>query len=354
MTRILSSILAAGFAVILLVGLYTGVQASAATNGGMQRPSGTPEFVRIVTITVVPSANPFTSGLITRWQIEELQHEEGAPYDISIPSDAYAVTVTLSNGNNYTITQGRIVIPVAQSQYFFEYYTGQRAPRIGNQFGISQSASNNRPYHYIGTVLYPGPDLHYVGYAGFVPTITVGSLHWFTDAIAVPIPNDVRYRFASTIWLSDTRIPVNPDLKIVTATLNTLGETGYITAVVKNNGITLTAAPAYIDVYDLVNSASAPTSPLGLSHSLWCTSDPLNPCQVGYPSNPLPSLAPGQEITFTSGFSLPEATGRHDLYVYVDALGGNNGLNSESNENNNAFLAGSVGQFYAFLPVIQK
>jgi hypothetical protein len=60
-------------------------------------------------------------------------------------------------------------------------------------------------------------------------------------------------------------------------------------------------------------------------------------------------------VVFAAEFDLSAINGLHDIYLFVDALGGNQGLNVESAENNNVKLAGSVlrGDF-VFLPLIRR
>jgi hypothetical protein len=71
-------------------------------------------------------------------------------------------------------------------------------------------------------------------------------------------------------------------------------------------------------------------------------------------TNPLPLLEPGASVTFTAAYTLSYRSGIHDLYFLVDGLGGNGGLNWESNENNNWKLAGSAFNSNVFLPLIRR
>jgi hypothetical protein len=64
-------------------------------------------------------------------------------------------------------------------------------------------------------------------------------------------------------------------------------------------------------------------------------------------------------LIFTAEYDLSAIDGRHDIYLFVDALGDqalNQGLNVESNENNNVFLAGSIFRLgkAVFLPLIRR
>jgi hypothetical protein len=131
-----------------------------------------------------------------------------------------------------------------------------------------------------------------------------------------------------------------------------LGAMGHVTTVVKNSGITVTGAPVYINLYDRVGSSGVPTSPADLKGA-WCTAVPFTACPA-HALNPLPNLDPGEVVTFTSGFTLSIVGGIHNVYVFVDGLGGEIGLNLETNENNNLVWLGPVEFPAVFLPVIQK
>jgi hypothetical protein len=115
----------------------------------------------------------------------------------------------------------------------------------------------------------------------------------------------------------------------------------------------LSAAPAFLNLYVRPSPSVTPTGPLDLTNG-WCSPAPLQTCGGGA-SNPVPEILPGQAVVFTTTVDLV-TPGLHDVYVYVDALGGNQGLNMESAEDNNSRWVGSVMVWkdFVFLPLIVR
>jgi hypothetical protein len=307
-------------------------------------------FTRIVTITVEPASDPLTPALNSLWQMENINLITDV-YKIPLPTDAYNINVKLSVGNNYDIEPGpTIVFTGSQPWFYVDYRTNQRALRVGNQILITQTAGNTQQFHYLSTLLFAEP-YQYIGTSGHSPiSITNPSIQW--DDIPVSGP-DLVHRINISTWLGDTRLTAaaGPDLEILTATLKPLSfSQARISAVIHNRGITTTVAPPYLNLYDYLAPSTPPTNPADATNS-WCTLYPTTRCAVGSP-DPLPILAAGDTITVWADYTLSFRSGTHDLYFLVDGLGGNLGLNWESDETNNWKLAGSQSSWRVLLPLI--
>ena len=137
----------------------------------------TSEFslTRIVTVTV---GTTVPLGLDSRWQIDLLSQDIFSSTSIRLPSDAYAISVIMVNGQ-YSIDSSGPTIYISNSQgLYYEYRTNQQALRYGNQILISQTYRYNQPLHYISTLTFTDP-FQYLGSAGYVPTQpTATQLHW--------------------------------------------------------------------------------------------------------------------------------------------------------------------------------
>jgi hypothetical protein len=307
-------------------------------------------FTRIVTITVEPASDPLTPVLNSLWQIESINLITDV-YRIPLPTDAYSINVKLSVGNNYVIDLGpTIVFTGSQPWFYIDYRTNQRALRVGNQILITQTAGNAQQFRYLATLIFTTP-YQYVGTSGNSPiSITNSVIHW--DAIP-ELGTDNRHRIDASTWLGDSRPIDKPDLEILTATLKPLSfNQVQVSAVIHNRGVTTTAAPPYLNLYDYLAPSTPPANPADVTDS-WCSLYPTTRCAVGVP-NPLPSLAAGATITVTADYTLSFRSGTHDLYFLVDGLGGNFGLNWESDETNNWKLAGSQSGSTVLLPLIQR
>jgi hypothetical protein len=344
-----AAILAAFLAVLLLTGAVH--SAPAADHAAMAPARPDYAYTRLTTITVGSSSDPLTSGLNSRWQFENIDHFVFGVYSITLPSDAYEISVT-SSTDQYRIEPGpTIVITGPQPHLYYEYRTNQRALRFGNQILITQTASNNQEYRYLSTLIFTDP-YQYVGTSGFVPTETATTLSW---DVVPELGADARYRFSASTWLVHPSIPLNPrpDLEIVAASLSSQMEHAYVTATIRNSGFTMTVAPAYLNLYDRLSPSVTPTGPLDVVGG-WCSAAPQSSCG-GDDGNPLPALAPGDAVIFTATFNLT-TPGKHDIYLFVDALGGSlgKGLNVESVESNNSRWAGSLMKWssFVFLPLI--
>jgi hypothetical protein len=77
----------------------------------------------------------------------------------------------------------------------------------------------------------------------------------------------------------------------------------------------------------------------------------------------LPPVPPRQTVIYSADTVLAAVNGQHDIYLFVDALGlvnalghGDEGLNHESAEGNNAKFVDSVirQDVFIFLPLIQR
>ncbi len=310
-------------------------------------------FTRIVTITLASASDPLTPALNSLWQIESigLQTENNVTR-ILLPSDAYSINVTL-RGGVYSIEPGpTVVISSDQLWFYLDYHTNQRALRVGNQILVAQTAINNQAYRYISTLNFTTP-YQYIGTSGYSPSsVTASSLHW--DNIPAEIIGIMNpFRFNSSTWLGDPRLTEKPDLEILTATLHALSlNQVQVTAVIQNRGVTTTAAPPYLNLYDYLAPSAPPLSPLDVTYS-WCSLYPATQCPPST-TNPLPLLEPGASVVFTANYTLSYRSGTHDLYFLVDGLGGNWGLNWESDEDNNWKLAGSKFNASVFLPLVRR
>ena len=347
-----TALLVAFAALLMLTGA---VRSSPPPSRVAELPVG-PNFVyaRAVTITVGSSDVPLTPALTSRWQFETSDQIISGTYQIPLPDDAYAISVDLPI-TMYHIDPGpTLVITGPQPDFYFEYQTNERALRFGNQVLISQTASNNQEYHYLSTLIFTEP-YQYLGTSGFAPTKTTAStISW--DAIPDLGP-DARYRFFASTWLWDPRLvpPTlpRPDLEIVTATMHSQLDRIDLTATIRNNGPMTAWAPAYINLYDRLAPSVPPAGPLDLADG-WCSLAPISSCGGG-DNNPIPAVPKGQTVIFTTGYDLSAILGQHDIYLFIDALGGNLGLNVESSENNNFIFVGSVRRGLAvFLPLIRR
>jgi hypothetical protein len=347
-----AAILAAFLALLLLTGAVHSAP-SADHAEGMSVRSDDYAYTRLTTITVGSSTDPLTSGLNSRWQIQTISHSVFGVYEIPLPDDAYEISVALP-ADQYRIDPGpTLIITGPQPDLYFEYRTNQRALRLGNQVLITQTSSNNQRYRYRATLTFTNPYQH-VGTSGFAPTETATTLYW---DVVPELGADARYRFNASTWLVHPSIPLNsrPDLEIIAASLSSQMDHAYVTATIRNSGFTMTVAPAYLNLYDRPSPSVTPTGPLDLVGG-WCSSGPLSSCGGG-DRNPLPALVPGDAVVFTATFDLT-ATGQHDIYLFVDALGGSQGqgLNVESVESNNSRRAGSLMKWSnsVFLPLIVR
>jgi len=342
-------LLAVGVALVLLTGV---VQSSPQPDPVVYAPDRPNyAYTRIVTITVYSSTVPLTPGLTSRWQFETLDQVISRTFEIPLPADAYDISVALPI-TLYQIDPGpTLIITGPQTQLYYEYKTNQRALRFGNQILITQTASNNQEYRYLATLAFADP-YQYVGTSGFAPTATTATtISW---DVVPELGSDARYRFNASTWLVDTRQPdTRPDLGIITATVLSQLDHIYVTADIRNNGPMTAWAPAYINLYDRLVPSMPPAGPLDLTDG-WCSLAPLSSCGGG-DNNPLPAVSPGQTVIFTAEYDLSAINGQHDIYLLVDALGGSQGLNVESSENNNVILVGSVRRGMAvFLPLIRR
>jgi hypothetical protein len=308
-------------------------------------------FTRIVTITVESSSDPLTPALNSLWQLESINLITNV-YRIPLPTDAYSINVKLSVGDSYVVEPGpppTIVFYGEQPWFYIDYRTNQRALRVGNQILITQTAGNTQQFRYLSTLIFTAP-YQYVGTSGDSPiSITNSAIHWDT----IPeLGSDIRHRVDVSTWLGGP-VTEKPDLEILTATLQTLSHNQvYVTAVIHNRGITTTAAPPYLNLYDYLAPSTPPANPADVTYS-WCSLYPATGC-ASSPPNPLPRLEAGASFTFTAGYTLSYRSGIHDLYFLADGLGGSLGLNWESNETNNWKLAGSIFHATVLLPLIQR
>jgi hypothetical protein len=307
-------------------------------------------FTRIVTITLDSASDPLTPALNSLWQLENInQIVPNDVYLIPLPTDAYSINVELLSGV-YTIDPGpTVVITTVQPWFYLNYRTTQRALRVGSQILITQTASNSQQFRYVSTLIFTGP-YQYVGSSGTSPVSVTGSAtHW--DNIPA-LGADARYRVNTFTWLGHP-LTEKPDLEILTATLESLSLNQVrVSAVIHNRGVTTTAAPPYLNLYDYLAPSTPPTNPANTTYS-WCRLDPVTQCPTST-TNPLPLLEPGASLTFTADYTLSLRSGTHDLYFLVDGLGGNLGLNWESDENNNWKLAGSKFNVSVLLPLVQR
>jgi hypothetical protein len=337
--------------------LLTSVVQSSPSPDHAAAPPTRPDFAytRIVTITVDSSTEPLTPGLTSRWQFETLDQVINGPFPIPLPSDAYDISVALPITLYHIDSGPTLIITGPLSRLYYEYRTGQRALRFGNQILITQTASNNQEYRYLATLTFTGP-YQYVGTDGYAPTETTAfTISW---DVVPPLDPDARFRFNASTWLVDPRLvpPVLPrsDLAIVNATVFSQHDHFYVTADIRNNGSMTAWAPVYINLYDRLAPSLPPTGSLDLTDG-WCNPAPVSVCGDGI-NNPLPPVPPGQTVIFTAERDLSAINGQHDIYLFVDALGGGQGLNVESNESNNVFPVGSLlrlGEF-VFLPLIWR
>jgi len=217
---------------------------------------------------------------------------------------------------------------------------------------VTQTATNNQEYRYISTLNFTAP-YQYIGTSGYSPiSVTASSLHW--DNIPVEIIGIQNpFRFSSSTWLGDSGLADKPDLEILTATLQSVTvDQVQVSAVIQNRGVTTTAAPPYLNLYDYLAPSTPPANPLDVTDS-WCSLYPFTQCPEPT-TNPLPRLEPGASVTFTADYTLSRRSGVHDLYLFVDALGGSQGLNWESNENNNWIFLGSKFNSTVLLPLVRR
>ncbi len=317
------------------------------TGSDRNQPAADFYLTRRVTVTVASSSVALTPGLSSRWQIDvfRLEYFTGT---VDLPPDASEITATVLNGE-FGIDYSRPQIFITNSQgLYYAYVTSQQALRFGNQILISQTYRYNRPLHYISTIIFTAP-YQYVGYAGYAPTQTTATeVYW-----DVPFTADGQFhQFVSSIWLVDPRLQ-RPELEIINATATGENDHILVTALVRNNGPITASAPSYMNLYDRLAPSTVPTGPLDLAQG-WCSLTPFSSC--GGFINPVPPVPPGQTVLFTTEYDLSPINGQHDIYLFIDALGGSKGLNVESAENNNVVLAGSPirrGE-HIFLPLIQR
>ena len=316
-------------------------------SGGLQTTAQY-SLTRIVTITV---GTTVPLGLDSRWQIDLFSQDVIGSSGIRLPSDASAISVTMVNGE-YRIDYSGPTIYITNSQgLYYEYHTNQQALRYGNQILISQTFHFNRPLHYVSTLTFTDP-FRYLGDAGDVPAqINATQLHW--DESFSQAQLNV---FNAAVSLVDPAARPRPDLEIITATLHTQFNHIYVSAGIHNNGPMTTGAFAFINLYDRVNETfKLPAGPLDLTDG-WCSLTPIAQCGGSL----LPPVPPGQTVIYTADTELTPINGRHDIYLFADALGTvnalglgeNEGLIYESAEQNNAIYVGVVLRII-FLPLIE-
>jgi hypothetical protein len=318
--------------------------------GGLAHIQSTPEYslTRLVTITVGTTSLPFTPSLNSRWQID-LFSQQFLTASINLPSDAGDIIVNLLNGD-FGIDPSGPTIYVTNSQgLYYEYHTDQQAVRFGNQILISQVYRFNRSLHYIGTLVFTAP-YQYVGYSGYAPTQTGATELYWDQAF----PETQLNEFQSAIWLIQPGAFQRPDLQIVTATASNQLNHLYVTADIRNNGPITAGAPAYLNLYDRLAPSVPPTGPLDLTDG-WCSLTPVSMCANGT-SDPLPAIPPGETVVYTAEYDLRAINGQHDIYLFVDALGSDQGLNVESAEGNNWTKVGSFAWHgdFIFLPLVRR
>ena len=312
-------------------------------------------LTRIVTVTV---GTPVPLGLASRWQIDLLSQDVISNSSIRLPSDAYAIIVTMVNGQ-YSIDYSGPTIYISNSQgLYYEYSTNQQALRYGNQILISQAYAYNRPLHYIATLTFTDP-FQYLGYAGYVPAQTTATQLLWDEAFAQSQLNE----FSAAVWLVNPAALPRPDLQIISAALQSQFNHVRVSAIIRNNGLMTTGTPAFINLYDRANKPLGllPSGPLDLTDG-WCSLTPIAQCGGSL----LPLVPPGQTVIYTADADLTPVNGRHDIYLFVDALGifnalglpipENEGLNYEYNEQNNARYVDSVSRqdVHIFLPLIKR
>jgi hypothetical protein len=317
---------------------------------GLANIQSTSDFglTRIVTITVGTTRLPFTPSLNSRWQIDVLS-QEPLTASVNLPADASDIIVNPLDGD-YGIDYSGPTIHVTNSQgLYYEYHTDQQALRFGNQILISQIYRYNRPLHYVGSLVFTAP-YQYVGYSGYAPTQTGATELYWDQALPGPGVQE----FQSAIWLIQPDAFPRPDLQIVTATASSQLNRLYVTADIRNNGPITAGAPPYVNLYDRLAPSVPPTGPLDLTDG-WCTLTPASMCADGT-SDPLPAIPPGETVVYTAEYDLRAINGQHDIYLFVDALGSDQGLNVESAEGNNWTKVGSFAWHgdFIFLPLVLR
>lgn len=348
-------------AISALIGLTASVQAAARQAAPADRPAladPIPTFLRIVTVTIEPSADPLTTAYTSYWETESFSQVLGT-YVIPLPPDATDVDVRLSQGSYVLITDTNAItvqITGEQPWFYFAYRTRLRALRTGHQVLIQQSASNNLPYRYQGTVIFSAPQ-QYVGTLGILPqAVDNQQARWDIIPPRVEIqPGIFRYRFNSSSRLADTRLDW-PDLSIVSTTLSIdrapLIPEALVTVTLFNSSTLTTSTPVYLNVYDRIAPAPAPSGPLDLAGG-WCGEDVLPDCPAaGSFTNPV-TLGPAQLITLNARLPLTRS-GQHEFHVQIDAFGSSIGLNAESNEANNLIRLGEAWTAWLFLPILRR
>jgi hypothetical protein len=346
--------------------------ASRAESQGILGPqTGGAPFTRTVTITLqtAPESAP---ALSSHWQISITHWSTADGWDhrfYTLPSDATDITATVSAGvsNTYAIVGNTIAFtftaPVVDFGY--AYRTSQAVLRQGNQYRIDQNVYTNRedrPFAYIGTVVYPSP-YQYVGQIGPAPVITTASVHW--EVPSVPF-NDLsgEYRFSSSMWLVDPRL-LQPNLKIVDkdVTIDPQSSIAQVTAQIQNGSSITTGAPVYINLFERQPPSQGPAGPFDMAGG-WCSFNLLE--QPDCPTfsyalgntfgttNALPAIGPLQVMMVTANLTLTQP-GYRDVWIQVDAFGGSDGLNRELNEADNSSYVGQVlNPYLIYLPQIVK
>lgn len=348
-------------AISVLIGLTATVQATARQSTPIDQPAladPIPTFLRIVTITIEPSADPLTTAYTSYWETESFSQVLGS-YVIPLPPDATEVDVRLTQGSYVLITDtNAITIQITGEQpwFYFAYRTQLRALRTGHQILIQQSASNNLPYRYQGTVIFSAPQ-QYVGTLGVLPqTVDDHQARWDIIPPRVEIqPGVFRYRFNNTSWWADSRLDW-PDLAIISTALSinraSLLPEALVTVTLFNSSTITTSAPVYLNLYDRLAPALAPSGPLDLAGG-WCGEDVLPACPAaGSFTNPV-TLGPTQLITLNARWPLTRS-GLHEFHLQIDAFGSSIGFNAESNEANNLIRLGEARIARLFLPIIRR
>ncbi len=323
--------------------------ADRAIGSGRLQATSDYSLTRIVTITV---GTTVPLGLDSRWQIDLFSQDIFSSTSIQLPSDAYAISITMVNGE-YRFDPSGPTIYITNSQgLYYEYRTNQQALRYGNQILISQIYRFNRSLHYVSTLTFTDP-FRYLGDAGYVPAqVNATQLHW-DEAF----PGGTLNEFGAEVSLVDPA-DLRPDLEIITATLDQHFNHIYVSASIHNNGPMTAGAFSFVNLYDRALEAyKLPSGPLDLADG-WCSLIPIAQCGGGL----LPPVPPGQTVIYAADTELSPINGQHDIYLFVDALGTVNalgrgedeGLIYESAEKNNAIYVDSVlrEETFIFLPLI--
>ena len=370
------------FALLIFLAASHGSEAQISSAQVENAPPAAPQagglpFTRTVTITLETGPVPvLTPALASYWQtsITDFSSVGWNPWVVSnLPSDATDVTATVTGGTYQIVTSTNTIVFTFTDtlvDFGWAYRTSQKVLLQGNQYRIDQYASTNqadRPFVYISTVFFTSP-FQYVGQIGPDPVVlTNASVHWekFVDL------NDPPYlhRFSSSMWLADLRLdPDRPNLKIAgkSVTIDPYSSIAHVTVQIQNNGQITTGAPVYLNLFERQPGSLGPAGPLDMAGG-WCSYNlleqpdcPTFNYTLGNTSgtaNALPPIGPLQVtpvVTVTANLTLTQP-GYRDIWIQVDAFGGSNGLNRESDEGDNSARVGQVPNPYlVYLPHIVK